>query len=71
MASTERQLISPTEAAKIAGVDPRTLSRWVRQSYVPGLGFEIGGRLFIRRASLERLVHGEEGGVEQPQTSGT
>ena len=59
MANTERQLITPTEAARMVGVDPRTVSNWVRRSQVPRLGFVVGGRVFIRRVEVERLLNGD------------
>ena len=65
MADTGNQLITPAEAARIVGVDPRTVSKWVRRSEVPGLGIEIAGRVFVRRSAIARLVDGEaEHGVE-------
>ncbi len=59
MANTVKQLITPTEAARIVGVDPRTLSKWVRRCQIPRLGFEVGGRVFIRLSEVERLVNGD------------
>ena len=59
MANTMKQLITPTAAAKIVGVDPRTLSKWVRRRQIPRLGFEVGGRVFIRLSEVERLVNGD------------
>ena len=66
MANIVNQLITPTEAARIVGVDPRTVAKWVRRSQVPRLGIEIGGRVFIRRAEVERLVNGDREATGEP-----
>ena len=52
-------LITATEAAQMAGRDPRTLARWVRQNAVPRLGVEIAGRVYVRRGVLEQLLRGD------------
>lgn len=49
-------LLTATQAARIAGVDPRTVRRWVTEDHVPGLGTDIGGRVFVRRTALEALI---------------
>ncbi len=50
------RLLTVAEAARVVGRDPRTVRRWVREEAVRGLGLEIGGRVFVRRSVLERLV---------------
>ena len=54
-------LMTPTEAGRIVGRDPRTIAGWVRSDSVPGMGVEIAGRVFIRRRVLEELVNGDGG----------
>ena len=49
-------LISATQAARIAGADPRTVRRWVTEDLVPGLGIVIGGRVYVRPQALESLL---------------
>ena len=51
-----KALVTPAEAARITGRDPRTIRRWVRGDSVPELGVEIDGRVFIRLTVLERLL---------------
>ena len=49
-------LLTPREAGELLGRDPRTIRKWVRE--VPELGFEIAGRIFVRRHVVERLLYG-------------
>jgi hypothetical protein len=48
------ELLPVALAARILGVDPRTLRRWCVAQ--PELAVSIGGRLRIRRVALERLL---------------
>ena len=50
------RLLSAAEAGELLGKDPRTVTKWVRRSEVPGLGVEIAGRVYVRRAVLEKLI---------------
>ena len=52
------ELLTPSQAARISGRDPRTIREWVRTGAVPDLGVEIGGRVFVRRWALSRLLEG-------------
>ena len=54
MQSTE--LLTPSQAARIIGRDPRTIRKWVLTDAFPNLGVEIGGRVFVRGVVLERLL---------------
>ena len=56
MSGKNAVLMTPGEAARVTGRDSRTLSRWVREDVVPGLGVLVGQRVFIRRSALERLI---------------
>ena len=62
------RLLTVAEAARIVGRDPRTIRRWVREEAVRRLGLESGGRVFVRRSVLERLV-GETVAVELSPTA--
>lgn len=64
MRSTE--LLTPSQAARISGRDPRTIRKWVLTDAFPNLGVEIAGRIFVRRAVLERLL-GVPAGSEPPR----
>ena len=52
------ELLTPVQAARISGRDPRTIRKWVVTNAVPDLGVEIGGRVFVRRWALSRLLEG-------------
>ena len=65
MSGKNAVLMTPGEAARVTGRDSRTLSRWVREDVVPGLGVLVGQRVFIRRSALERLI-GEPVGTGEP-----
>lgn len=52
------ELLTPVQAGRISGRDPRTIRKWVVTNAVPNLGVEIGGRVFVRRWALSRLLEG-------------
>ena len=68
MSGKNAVLMTPGEAARVTGRDSRTLSRWVREDVVPGLGVLVGQRVFIRRSALERLI-GEPVGSDSHETN--
>ncbi len=51
-------LMTVTEAARLIGRDPRTVSTWARQNHVANLGVLIAGRLYVRRHVIESLISG-------------
>jgi excisionase family DNA binding protein len=53
----ERALITPQEAADLAGLHVQTIRRWIRDD-VPGLGVVVGRRYWVRRAALMELIEG-------------
>lgn len=56
--NTRPALMTPAEAARLIGRDPRTISGWARQNHVPNLGVVIAGRLYVRRHVIESLISG-------------
>lgn len=48
-------LVDCVEAGRAAGVDPRTVQKWTKTDH-PNLGVVAGGRLYIRRTELERII---------------
>ena len=52
--------ITITQAARMAGRDPRTVRQWVLRGDVPNLGVKIGGQLYVRQPVLERLLDGPQ-----------
>ena len=51
-------LLAVADAAKMLGVDRKTLKSWCDGGETPGLGMQIGKRLYIRRAVLEKMILG-------------
>ena len=49
-------LMTPRQAAEVLGRNVRTVTRWPRNGTIPGLGVQIGQRLFIRHSVLQRLI---------------
>lgn len=58
-------LLNVVEAADAAGVDRRTIQKWIRTTH-PDLGVTCGGTLFVRRSALEKII---DGPVESPDVS--
>ncbi len=54
-----RPLLSVREAATLLGMDPSTLYRAVKRGEVPFPVIQLGGRLRIPRAAIDRLIDGE------------
>ena len=48
--------ISVTEAAKILGISKRSLYSYIEGGVFPAV--RIGRRILIRKADMERIVHG-------------
>lgn len=51
-------LIGVTEAAEIAGVNRRTIQRWLKAGVITGEPLSFGGRVYMRvsRLSLEAYL---------------
>jgi excisionase family DNA binding protein len=48
-------LLTPTEAAKILRVDPKTVVRWIKAGTMPGI-ITPGNRYRVRRSDLDALI---------------
>jgi predicted site-specific integrase-resolvase len=48
----EQQRFKPSEAARILGITPWTMRRWIREGRAPALGSETG-RLYIPKQWLD------------------
>jgi hypothetical protein len=48
--------LTPSEAARRAGVTPRCVINWCCR--VPGLGVRVVGRWRVNPVALDRLLHG-------------
>ena len=53
----EKQVLTTTEAARIFGVSPRTLRKYVDRGLLPGI--RLGRRVFIPVEALRRLLGAE------------
>lgn len=50
----EKQFLTVAEAARVFGVSPRTLRRYVKRKLLPGV--QLGRRIFIPVEALRRLL---------------
>jgi len=51
--------LTVVEAAKVAGVSPRTIYRGISAGAIPTVTLVPGGRKFVPRKALEALLSGE------------
>lgn len=61
-------LVSLDESARLLGVHRSTLERWAKAGRLPLV--RLGGRVLVRRATLEALVDEAERGIANPEASG-
>ena len=54
MIEPKRQVLTVSEAARVFGVSPRTLRRYVDRGHLPGI--RLGRRVFIPVEALRRLL---------------
>jgi excisionase family DNA binding protein len=59
------QVLTPGNAAKILGVDAKTLVRWAREGRVPTYAITLGGHRRYLRSDIEALVDGQPISVEK------
>lgn len=65
-----RPLLSVREAATLLGMDPSTLYRAINRAEVPFPVIQLGGRLRIPRAAIDRLINGEESDRKPAEPAG-
>jgi excisionase family DNA binding protein len=59
MTSEQPLALTVAEAAKVAGVSPRTIYRGISAGAIPTVTLVPGGRKFVPRRALEALLSGE------------
>ncbi len=50
-------MLTPEEVAPLLRVTPPTIRKWVRDKTIEG-GVIIGGRVLVRKSSVERFING-------------
>lgn len=69
MDSEERELLTPSEVAKMFRVDPKTVTRWARTGRLSSIR-TLGGHRRYRSSEVRHLLHNGASDATQNDTQG-